>query len=621
MSNRLDKSFIVVTQAGTPGTPAVPSYTYTETTVVCALYPLSVPGFSESQMQQLINAIGNGTTGAASQVPQTTSWIYECRPITRTTVVPGKAAVPGTPQRTYYDQNIGWNAGARSIAMVRGDGRIQYRSSINNVGMLVGMSDVAQPPLQQRREAVMPGYTGPYHPAMITFGWYTRGTRLKPIVRGGEVGPTLSFTANSVLEIRRRAGTISFLVDGVEEHTEVDDMEPVFMMAAALYAAGDYAVDPVIDGVNEADMSLSPLTMFAAETNLASASMQLPALTLLASDERIGLGSVVLPAFVMSASDRPTGQAMLSLPALDLTAYQTTVLPSYGTGTVGLPALGMAAIGLTGTIGSTTPPLQLPVPVLLASDRPLGVASMRLPALSLAAHALEGNTSGVLLSRSEESTSMTLDRIVVAFVVSEVGVEPVLASSALLTADMFDSLLVDASLITGVEMSAVMMVSLFVNDEPAATDHSATWVMHDETSASVQYENFAFNSFAKYKGVLLGAKADGVYALDGDTDGGDRIDSVLHFGKHDFRTRARKRVDHCYAMVASDGQMRLRVTVEGRQFTYRMRSTSAELKQQRFDIGRGLEGTYFTFELMNEQGADFELTTMDFEVTETTRRL
>lgn len=152
-------------------------------------------------------------------------------------------------------------------------------------------------------------------------------------------------------------------------------------------------------------------------------------------------------------------------------------------------------------------------------------------------------------------------------------------------------------------------------------DWNVVWVVNAETGGSTRYENYAFNSFAFIDGAYYGCRADGIYRLDGDTDAGDPIQAMVSFGKQDFGTSAMKSVTNAYVGLSSAGRMFLKVRVGDHDYTYAARGSSEHLQAQRFDIGRGLRGTYIEFELYNADGDDFELASVEFVAIPLSRRI
>lgn len=204
------------------------------------------------------------------------------------------------------------------------------------------------------------------------------------------------------------------------------------------------------------------------------------------------------------------------------------------------------------------------------------------------------------------------------------------------------SAVVDASIGQRVTRSASLSVSAVANAAVATTltarrtlwasamadlsikpfgDASETWVFNADTGGFTRYEGFAFNSFAKINGRYYGCKADGIYALDGNTDNGDPIQAMVSFGKQDFGTSALKRITNAYVGTSGEGKLYLRVLAEGQGYTYAARSYDEHLQVQRFDTGKGLRVNWLEFELYNASGEDFELASMEFAIVPTTRRI
>jgi hypothetical protein len=153
--------------------------------------------------------------------------------------------------------------------------------------------------------------------------------------------------------------------------------------------------------------------------------------------------------------------------------------------------------------------------------------------------------------------------------------------------------------------------------------NASTVVMHTETQAVTRYTNYQFNSFARFNGVYLGAKDDGIFALTGASDNGVLIQAAARVGITDFGTSHLKRVDRVYVGYKTDGDMILRVTTEDKSVRdYRMRSLGLAGDHTNIvKFGRGLEARYWQFELRNENGADFELDAMELKPFVLKRRL
>lgn len=137
--------------------------------------------------------------------------------------------------------------------------------------------------------------------------------------------------------------------------------------------------------------------------------------------------------------------------------------------------------------------------------------------------------------------------------------------------------------------------------------------MNLENKAVTTYSDWAFTS-ASYK---YGTKLNGVYQM----DTADPVAATVNFGKQDFDSEMQKQMPGVYLGVSSTGLMNMRVKTTSMDFTYAARAFSAEMQMQRIDPGWGLKANWFELELSNTAGCDFNLATVSFAPTETTRRI
>ena len=140
------------------------------------------------------------------------------------------------------------------------------------------------------------------------------------------------------------------------------------------------------------------------------------------------------------------------------------------------------------------------------------------------------------------------------------------------------------------------------------------WVMNTEEAMPVsEYDNYTFNSLAYSPDEMLGCNDQGLYALDGDDDAGTAIDAEIISLMMDFDTSKLKRMSTAYIGYKSDGQLLLKVRsvdqgihvehwYEGRNI-----DVQATPGQDRMKLGKGMRSRYWTFELANIDGSDFEL--------------
>lgn len=188
-----------------------------------------------------------------------------------------------------------------------------------------------------------------------------------------------------------------------------------------------------------------------------------------------------------------------------------------------------------------------------------------------------------------------------------------------LTASKFGQIvLTESAQMLGV-LAAGQKVSLNLSDIitaaviiKAGDEEMVGWIINPNLMASTALDNYDFTGFGQHKGRYYGIRPDGLYVLEGDTDDGVQIDSFVSLGNKNFNTAKQKRVPHAYIGASTDGRMVLKVIVHGQEYLYAVRNPSTDMAEQRVDIGRGLRSNYWNFELMNREGADFEIDTIKF---------
>ena len=157
---------------------------------------------------------------------------------------------------------------------------------------------------------------------------------------------------------------------------------------------------------------------------------------------------------------------------------------------------------------------------------------------------------------------------------------------------------------------------------PGVDPESRVWVVNTDTGASVQYDDYGFNSFFERDGEYFGVAEDGIYKLSGTTDAGVPIEGLVDYGTSTFGTAQRKRLMNVYVGVSSTNRMLLKVSVDGDTYIYEARSSeSGHLKHHRFDLGRGLAGTHWRLQLLNKSGCDFDLESVEFEPVILSRKI
>jgi hypothetical protein len=154
--------------------------------------------------------------------------------------------------------------------------------------------------------------------------------------------------------------------------------------------------------------------------------------------------------------------------------------------------------------------------------------------------------------------------------------------------------------------------SLAIGTQPDLRTDGVVWVVNLDNKASSQYEQYGFNSFFERGGVFYGVAGNGIYKLEGNTDSGDQISALITTGRSTFNTNKEKSVKNVYLGLSSTNRMVLKVDVDGSAYYYTARSNDSNMNNQRVDIGKGLKGNYWQFTLLNSEGCDFELESIEF---------
>jgi len=168
---------------------------------------------------------------------------------------------------------------------------------------------------------------------------------------------------------------------------------------------------------------------------------------------------------------------------------------------------------------------------------------------------------------------------------------------------MSDDTATKASFFTTLAEDVVFLISF---DDGTTTYQGFT--MNPETYAVTTYDNYPFNSTTNYDGSYLLANTSGLYSMEGDTDEGTYITSKVKTAALDFGSSSLKQCPKVYLGINNDASLILRVSIDGAYTsTYQLDIASDDLSTQIFDIGKGLKGRYWQFDLQTKNNSSFEL--------------
>lgn len=147
----------------------------------------------------------------------------------------GCLVCPEIPEQAYQDgvinfgANLGWNAGANSVATLGDDVHTIFSAPGGVVGIVLGFRSRDR---SQQTE-----------PTLIEHGFYLQSIGpldfYSVIERGRERTTPAERAASDVLEIRRVRGEVTYLVNGVLTWTSTARSFGAKFITSTLYAAGD----------------------------------------------------------------------------------------------------------------------------------------------------------------------------------------------------------------------------------------------------------------------------------------------------------------------------------------------------------------------------------------------
>lgn len=520
---------------------------------------------------------------------------------------------PYIPDQHIYEDNTGWNAGARSIAEIGQGAAASWKVSPMARGVAVGLSPNAA--------------AGAYWQYPV--GVLATNGAAKVIAAGAEVQSLGIFTANTVFRIERLDGDVNVYVDDALRYTTPDTTPAPLLLDVSLYASGDSVHDPAISSVGSG-----------------VAHGTLPGLQGLAADE-IEDGTVILYAppliFSIIAEQGGDGEAHGTLAGLYGIAADSD---SYSFTSGALPGLQGEARGFL-----DLPPLENPtyihavMPSVSAKDVPAstGVQSARMAwlvgmvsdddvalaygALSLGSIFAEGENpdEDTLSIRQRPITTMRGQSVQEARLREQLSVLMALGASHISLVPMATHVRATEGMASSSTTSAgvhalARLVSGAALSLPHQDDDAVTQVCHEKGGFVTHYSSYNFDAFAQIGGHYYGVAADGVYLLEGESDEGREITARIDFGTQKLSSAELKSIPAVYAGMASTQAATLVVGTRQGEYRYVQRGYAPRLQTQRFDLGRGLRDTHYDFAL-EVPAAGLELDNMEFGATKSTRRI
>lgn len=645
MTNKLKKATQVTVlperaaQAAIPYRPARAAYSATETKRVCQNVTRTTGGTSPSLTRVVTIGADGKTRVTFVQTPGTpgvSTTTRVCEDVTTTVFYPAvpeqkaQEAVTYRPRTVVQEFGLGWNAGARSIAELPGNGAATFQVP-TAVGAVVGFNDVDEDA----------GYLN------IEHGIYFRRQTFQVVELGVPKGTEATFTGTDIFKIERIGGRVRYFKNDALIYTSLEPSMGTVFLDASMYSGGDTIDSPALLAAGASGYStasMRPLVGFASKIKWNYSRSAFRAITGIASAKK-SRSQAAMQALTGLAVQGKYGEARASMRPLGGTAFGGMLAPSYClsagqmmplygyaygpearygfSSALMVPMTGMAVQGKYGESNGMMAPMQgyasgYPKPI----EAILGGSISHTATVTLATVPMAGRLLGaVSIARAE----VVLPTLPVQALVS--GSITRIAQISLTTVPMGATLGGSFGQVPTVTLQVQQLFALLGGSLGALSRQDEVFVMNitgDKPGGTTQYENFRFNSAAKIGGRYYGAGEDGLYLLEGDTDAGEPVASVFGLGQMNFGNPQIKTITHCYlGAVAGAMQLEVEALVQGApaSYNYPARVYGATMREMRFDLGKGLRSTYVMPTFYNDSGTPIEVDAMRFLVVESARRI
>ena len=152
-------------------------------------------------------------------------------------------------------------------------------------------------------------------------------------------------------------------------------------------------------------------------------------------------------------------------------------------------------------------------------------------------------------------------------------------------------------------------------------DTYLSYLLLPETSSVSNYNNYNFDGCTKFDSKYLFFNNTGLYEYGGTRDDGTLIKTYIETVAYNFGSSNIKQVPAIYLGWMNTGTTILKVRVDGKsEVVYKLNKKTNNLQTQKINIGKGLIGRYFQFEIINNVDA-INLESIEFYPVELKRKL
>lgn len=517
--------------------------------------------------------------------------------------IPGVPASPGVPQVEVVDYNYGWNASARSIEVLPSNGYVEFVVPRSTVGIVVGLAKSDATTLHNEIVAGMKFGSG--SAAVIESGVVNEFGLYPP-----------DYANDDVWQIKREGGWITYNRNGSAFYGTADPGGVMFLKAN-LFAGGDAVLSPVVVSESGAAMNMQPIGGLFMEGEGMSASLS-PMVGQFRQFTHMSGSLAGIDGFMANGA---FGRMSGSVGNIQGSATIGAAAPNYGVFQGSGFAIGGQFLAnyrlrasMSGDLGAVEG---------FAAEGNYSFMRSAMAPLSFSGVGVEGNHFATIGASAATASAIMVGTVLTVVIDSEGQLSGMFATDILQDADLASSGTLESSLDIGMVIDALLeSIAAGVSGFVGGQEGDTVWVVNLGTGASSRYINFPFNSFAQIGDRQYAAMQDGIYLLDGDTDSGEQIDSVIATGLQDLGSNELKRLGPVYLRGMSENVMELTVsTPDGQKHHYEARRADNFNRVQRFDIGKGLRASTFAFALSNVDGGDFNVSTLEVTPVKSNRRI
>lgn len=496
--------------------------------------------------------------------------------VDKTVCYPAVASVAGRDASVSVDNQLGWNAGARSINAVSNDFKASFNVAAVPVGVLCGVgSELAT--------------IGSFNE--IEHAFYADEGRIRIYESGKPVYSTgISPASLPDLSITRTGETIRYQVNGETVYTSGKASRGNKVLLASLYCAGDLVDNPMLSKLY--GLSSSENFDMGGQAGISSASVvQLSA----AIDTR------------MSGTAYLSNQAAPSEPpVIDVTALSVLIPFVMRAADTDVIVYEMAA--------------SLPLNMIAAEDEySSGRATITLEAsgFELGGNELEDTIyDGLGLYQRYTAPALAFSLIREQLTIGSTFDVMLMIEGG----SIFEGLIMREDFTVSLLLSQMLREGLTITDDARHTRQLALqYATNLATGAVTRYSGYDFKGFLQVDLDSYAYRPDGVYRLGGQTDNGEALQALIDFAADDFGSGATKRGESIYFGLTTDGQAVAKVTEDnGQQYVYRIEGQSPTMRAR---LGRGLDSKLWRLRLEVSDATDLQLDSIEWLIAASSRRL